>query len=1695
MFELCELNKKGIAERKMKDDLKKIMKGDVINVKERGTLFQIMFYHIMQYNRLGIVVYSILLVAEMYQHVSPAVIVMTSNANSVDFVLKVMNYVNFPRRVLEVESFALFFGVWLIDTIVVWTAVICALFLGLLYPKPIRQVTPVSRALGEIASVLCVILNTVLAIPTTELNVVPMVCTGTSHQYISDLKCGSANHVVICVISALTLSVHVASQFCFSQFYLDAHVSSELPWAGEGADVNAFRLALRLAVGLMISVDYNMDLGVTALCVYAVIFLLYFHRRLHRSGIYNALVLTMMYIVDIFALLMLMVTIYNNALGQKVLVAHYLVCNVLAIVSGICITFWQQSSRMRMLAGGTDRHLSPNDSIDYLSALAELPSEIRGKRQAEFVLHATLVSHREKCEDVSCICKENFYQNYDYLSRTNKQLAQSSKVDSSLTIASNVAEKWYQFIAMLLDRAIQRFPYSAQLRLYASYFEEIRMKNYYKAFFMVQKAQECRLTMVDGNYLYRAKLHLSRSIIVAESKSTTAVNSNTSIGNIMKFEKWTTRLEKLIVYASLRVIEFWKNLQTVHINVNDLYSLGNRITRVFKLAHTAFNKIINVYPNHARTYVNYGLFLKDVMNDDLESGILIRKGEFYEKNYLLSYHKMANEESMFDLNSRTVVITILGSLSRLGTVKHVNEHVKEMLGYTPGDLVGHNITRIMPRNIGEHHDSFMLRFFNNGNAYLMEQSRLMLAQSKEGFIVPISLLVKSCPGLEEGIQYIGFIRSSMTEIRAKLLNLPFHYQRSKVAFILADNNANVIGISEKACRTFGITTKYFMRKKCFSNEIINMRKFNPAILLPDTEAKLTTEGAEIYIDTRCLLEYVDKDYLKQSEQQRLEKAVRNMKVFMMMKRMEFSEEVVLNCYYFVVIASFDGIHAKLASFVALRDIMSPRTVALKAAQGGGMDVASQASVQSADTRGLFERLNLGMMSGDTSSVGSNKVFVRDFKKKILENKRPFIITRLLIAIVSLCVVLVVIVTAEFALYVNKMKDFSLLNEILVLSYERITYYNMMISASLDVANIANGLELDKTDYTYPNRLSQIYYSYNTVAYGMQHKEFEYFDLFWMNGLGDLYNKFQSDNLEVSILYNNYTISKSAYPPTLFFTYSYKMFLELMAANVSDVGSEAYLSNFQSGTLSSLDLNMFFLMVNSIGKCHVSFADISQKLWEYVQDQIHNHQVLHIVLQTIMYFVIVASGGIFILFVVRIQRSKRSVLVFFAEIPKSRLKEIETLTRQFVDKFTLNVSDPNNLPPADSKPTSNFQPTPVDGGTIATGGQTTSSVTAGNGGDATRKGSPLSDLNDPTPANDPAVGQTPRLLKLQTMKELDSLEEKEPGPGEVEDDRALLQKEEEEELVRKKTETAKKSTEEFDKVFAAKRKERMLKYKVSLGYITLLLIAVLLVIAGYLAKNLYFYYRNTAAVGSNIEAAVPIYKRSKYVSTLLLFFRATLKGLQRFYATEYGSDPIGFYFKLFYDNEELLTKFEVSPPSDLQPLADTLTQWDSKEFCSGLHALVNTMNMTICIGILDGALNEGLTRSLALVTSYVRDKQAEFEYATDSDAKKSAIMLENKYTDMIQMFEAVFYPVNGQLFTMSHNQFEKVLAKNNEWIYADYAILIALIIVSLILLLKVFIRTLEGEIWKARGILNLLPKELLRKKEIRDVLASNDSAFH
>ncbi len=163
--------------------------------------------------------------------------------------------------------------------------------------------------------------------------------------------------------------------------------------------------------------------------------------------------------------------------------------------------------------------------------------------------------------------------------------------------------------------------------------------------------------------------------------------------------------------------------------------------------------------------------------------LLKHRADYVEKSLGIERNFVdIGERLKFSENNNICIVTCSGNLYTLGRVLDVNKEITNVLGYSNIELTGENVSKIMPRVIGDIHDNIMRNFFETSESGIIGRDRTVLAMHKNGYLVPCILMTKIYPNLDEGIRVVGFLKKIVENNKLKGAE-DNGYSYSKVQFL------------------------------------------------------------------------------------------------------------------------------------------------------------------------------------------------------------------------------------------------------------------------------------------------------------------------------------------------------------------------------------------------------------------------------------------------------------------------------------------------------------------------------------------------------------------------------------------------------------------------------------------------------------------------------------------------------------------------------------------------------------------------------------------------------------------------------------------------------------------------------------------------------------------------------------------------
>ena len=122
-------------------------------------------------------------------------------------------------------------------------------------------------------------------------------------------------------------------------------------------------------------------------------------------------------------------------------------------------------------------------------------------------------------------------------------------------------------------------------------------------------------------------------------------------------------------------------------------------------------------------------------------------------------HSAVGEGASNALLSALIAAAVDGiiTIDRRGVIETVNPAARRLFGYSSDEMVGRNVSRLMPEPFRSEHDSYLTNYLSTGTAQVIGMGREVVGRRKDGSTFPMHLSVGQAAVGEE-LHFIGIVR-------------------------------------------------------------------------------------------------------------------------------------------------------------------------------------------------------------------------------------------------------------------------------------------------------------------------------------------------------------------------------------------------------------------------------------------------------------------------------------------------------------------------------------------------------------------------------------------------------------------------------------------------------------------------------------------------------------------------------------------------------------------------------------------------------------------------------------------------------------------------------------------------------------------------------------------------------------------------
>ena len=399
--------------------------------------------------------------------------------------------------------------------------------------------------------------------------------------------------------------------------------------------------------------------------------------------------------------------------------------------------------------------------------------------------------------------------------------------------------------------------YSPELLINFSYYYLDVIGNICLSIYFLHKVELMKMSKQELFTLERLKLVISQKLVEKLKKENESClnleDLNTSY--FYKYEYNKSKFYEEIMKDLKLTEEFWtifsKKENKSIIDFNQVFKKAEQIMISKSNVENLWNKLYSIYSGINELFDFYCDYVEQI-NDD---SFLKRELEAFKRKNETSSDTL--NQNFYNLIFRhdTGIAICNGDNGKEGIIEKVNFEFEKIFKFPNDELIGQDISILMPKIFANQHKNFVQNYINIGEKIIIDtKEHHTFAKDKNNSIIFIKLYIKLFPVLNDSVYFIGMI------LPEKIDDL-----------IFIDSNFIIQGMSKKIQDTLKLKNKlffiendvpFYMICKNFINFYKIFMKGNKQQILD--ESNLVEESDSVDLSQTVIL---DKDQLKIEEEQ------------------------------------------------------------------------------------------------------------------------------------------------------------------------------------------------------------------------------------------------------------------------------------------------------------------------------------------------------------------------------------------------------------------------------------------------------------------------------------------------------------------------------------------------------------------------------------------------------------------------------------------------------------------------------------------------------------------------------------------------------------------------------------------------------------------------------------------------------------
>ncbi|KAL4430236.1 hypothetical protein ABPG74_014795 [Tetrahymena malaccensis] len=410
----------------------------------------------------------------------------------------------------------------------------------------------------------------------------------------------------------------------------------------------------------------------------------------------------------------------------------------------------------------------------------------------------------------------------------------------------NYQNRWFSFLSNLLNDAINAYPKSPGIQICYSNLLAEKLNNKTYSIYKSKLAKiSNNISFIELFCIFRQEKILEESM--SENMQSLQIhneNEDLVINQYVNFNRDFDFFQDQVIKAAKEHKLFWKELEEITPNINKLQKISKILDDQNYSLSQMFNDLTLQNQNNINLLYFYGQYLNEITHDTENSSKVLQKAEQIFRQQNSSKIQINNQKAFLNENCKNSIIIVLADQENMGEIIYSNQQMQSFLGFSKQDLLQKNVSILMPPLISKRHSSFMNRFIQTSQSAFTQNFRIVPALNKKGYLVPSNLLLKVIPEFNNGIQISGILYEETSQSpQTYSNNKKFYYLMYRI------DTLEIIQTCKNCLQDFGIFSRNQkqMGAKELEIDLIMPQINDPFIITQLIEQPI--EGIDIQIDS------------------------------------------------------------------------------------------------------------------------------------------------------------------------------------------------------------------------------------------------------------------------------------------------------------------------------------------------------------------------------------------------------------------------------------------------------------------------------------------------------------------------------------------------------------------------------------------------------------------------------------------------------------------------------------------------------------------------------------------------------------------------------------------------------------------------------------------------------------------------------